>query len=321
MRPPRRTLTGQRIAPRLDANRGEPYRHVVSLQLLGFTARIASSSWRIVHDVMSLYPTATAEAAGPDANGAPPFAVVERGHGAGGCSYYVSVDGIDIGRFATASDAVAHLEYLMNAAAAVGLRKFLLLHAGAVASARGAIIIPGSSGAGKSTLVTALCLAGLRYLSDELSVIDSASGAARPFLKPICLKEGGWRLLTTTLDLPPSLFAVRVDGQQVHYLRPPHPSPPQSALPIGFILLPVRRSGASANLTPRSRAQTLAELARHSLNLPRHGPAGLELLAQVVESSECYTLTYDTVFEAVATISGLVGHSTALLGSQPSAGE
>jgi hypothetical protein len=189
----------------------------------------------------------------------------------------------------------------------MGLGRFLLLHAGTVASGRGAILLPGSSGAGKSTLVTALCLAGFQYLSDELAVVDSAYLVVRPIQKPICLKEGGWRILASTVDLPRTLRATRADGQRVQYLRPPHPCPPEGALPIGYVVTPLRRPGAGATLTPTSRTQALAELAKHSLNLPRHGPAGLELLAQVVERASCYRLTYDTPAEAVSVLSDLVG--------------
>jgi hypothetical protein len=52
-------------------------------------------------------------------------------------------------------------------AALLARRGFAVLHAGAVAGTRGAVVIRGASGAGKSTLVAAAWKAGLSVLGDE----------------------------------------------------------------------------------------------------------------------------------------------------------
>lgn len=64
----------------------------------------------------------------------------------------------------------------------------VFVHAGAVAHAGRAIVIPGESFSGKSTLVAALVRAGAEYLSDEFAVLDQ-EGAVHPFPKRISLRD------------------------------------------------------------------------------------------------------------------------------------
>lgn len=306
------TVSGRALAdPPAGASPGAPRpvadRYAVRLELTGFSARVVSACAEVADGIAALYPTAAVEAPGAPASIAPPFAVVHGGPDSDGPGYRLTVHDDDVGLFETPSDVVAHLEYLLNAAAATGLGHRLLFHAGVVARGRSALAIPGRSGAGKSTLVTALCLAGFRYLSDELAVVDPGTGAAWPFLKPICLKDGGWRILAARFGLPSALHAIRADGVPVHYLRPPRPAASGRSVPIRVVVLPRREAGAEATLMPASRVQALAELAQHSLNLPRHGRAGLELLARLVERAACYTLRYDDLSEAVAALADLTG--------------
>jgi hypothetical protein len=58
----------------------------------------------------------------------------------------------------------------------------LFVHAGVVARAGRAILIPGKSGVGKSTLVAALVAAGATYYSDEYAPID-ADGRVHPYAR------------------------------------------------------------------------------------------------------------------------------------------
>ncbi|MHB1414175.1 MAG: hypothetical protein ACYC1C_02890 [Chloroflexota bacterium] len=207
---------------------------------------------------------------------------------------------------ATLPEAIAQLEHTIDSAAARGLARHLLIHAGAVAAGERAILFPGASGQGKSTLVAALCLAGFAYMSDELSVINMESLLLLPFLKAIGLKDGGWKVLTAAFDTPsPALKATPSDGVTVRYL--PGPNPRSTPTPIRFVLMLDRQPGRSASFVPAPRAQALVELAKHSLNLPRHGRKGVEALARVVEGADCYTLTYGDLREAVTTVKNLVG--------------
>ncbi len=277
------------------------------VRILSYTGWVSSNSPQVIRSLASLYPDAEASGSHPDPGPTPPLTVMEYTKDSGS-RYRLYETNREVAVVDSAPDAVAHLEYLVNAAAMANLAPHLLIHAGVVASGNDGIVLPGPSGAGKSTLVAALCLSGFRYLSDEIAVLDGEPPAALPFLKAICLKDGGWETLSASFGTPDSLLdAMRADGERVHFLAAPHRLSQESNARVRFVLLPDRRAGASAALEPVSRATALAEMARHSLNLPRHGWSGVEALASIVEGAECYRLVYHDLREAVALISSLAG--------------
>jgi hypothetical protein len=68
----------------------------------------------------------------------------------------------------------------------------IFVHAGVVAHAGAAILIPGPSFSGKTTLVAALVRAGAAYYSDEFAVLDE-QGFVHPYPKPLSIRDGGAR--------------------------------------------------------------------------------------------------------------------------------
>jgi hypothetical protein len=64
------------------------------------------------------------------------------------------------------------------------------IHAGVVAVAGRAIVIPGTSQSGKTTLVRALVERGALYCSDEYAVVDAA-GLIHPYPKPLTVRAPG----------------------------------------------------------------------------------------------------------------------------------
>jgi hypothetical protein len=66
-------------------------------------------------------------------------------------------------------------------------KDLVFVHAGVVAHAGRAIVIPGHSFSGKSTLVAALVRAGADYYSDEYAVIGE-DGLVRPYHEPLALR-------------------------------------------------------------------------------------------------------------------------------------
>ena len=65
---------------------------------------------------------------------------------------------------------------------------FVFIHAGAVADAGRAIVVPGLSFTGKTTLVRALVDAGAVYYSDEFAVLDE-SGRVHPYPKRLTVRR------------------------------------------------------------------------------------------------------------------------------------
>lgn len=66
----------------------------------------------------------------------------------------------------------------------------IFVHAGVVAHAGRAIVIPGPSFSGKTALVAELIRAGAEYYSDEYAVLD-ATGRVHPYPKPLSLRQQG----------------------------------------------------------------------------------------------------------------------------------
>jgi hypothetical protein len=153
----------------------------------------------------------------------------------------------------------------------------------------------------------ALALAGFEYFSDELAIVEVATARVAAVPKPIRLRDGGWRALTAATTVPPPrLEAALAGGQTLRYLAfPRRASADQPAL-VRHVLIPRRAPGAAA-LTPLSRAQAAGELAHHTLNLRRHGRAGVACLVRLVAGAASFSLTYTDLHEAVALIAATIG--------------
>ncbi len=286
-------------------------RDAVTIDLLSFTAHVVSNSPAVCRDLTLLYPTAVPGWPTLKAETLARFGVLESRDERGCRMVQVSVGETVVARVGSAAEAISLLESEIDAAAIRALARFVLVHAGALAVGSSGVVLPATSGGGKSTLVTALGLAGGRYLSDELAVIDPAI-ALWPFPKAPRLRDGGWAALQASFDLPPpSVVAPGLDGAPRYYLPVPRPFPGEGGAAVRYVVVPRRAPGATTRLEPLAKAHAVAALAEHSLNLPRHGRAGIELLARVAESAACYTLTYADVAEAVDVLLRLVAESGA----------
>lgn len=95
-------------------------------------------------------------------------------------------------------------------------RQRLVLHASAVSFKGQAIAICGPSGVGKSTLAAALCEAGCSFVSDDVSVIHTAT-AGRPLLIPDGRQHRLWADSVARLSLNDRQgAAVRASLQKFH---------------------------------------------------------------------------------------------------------
>jgi hypothetical protein len=279
----------------------------LALAWLSFGVRVASDAPGVLRTLRAAYPTArwsrrgnqplsTLRVAGArDDPGDPTWAIVQ--------------DGQERGRVASPVAAAVYLDQLIQATAVSTLGSWLAIHTGVVVRDGQALLLPAASQQGKSTLVAALALTGWSYLSDELALFSTAGGDGCPewhaFPRAIRLRSGGWRHLR---DLRPAGTGasqpVGWGEETYHYLRLAPASPAASGR-IRWVVLPERVAGQPPRLQPLTRAHALAELVRHSLNLPRHGASGLDTLARVVEGADCYRLTYGQAAEAVALLDPL----------------
>jgi hypothetical protein len=186
--------------------------------------------------------------------------------------------------------------------------RFLTLHAAVLERGGRALLLPAPSGSGKSTLCAALALSGWRLLSDELALIDPATGLIHPLPRPVSLKNA-------SIDVVRRFSAAARFGAPVHETSKGtvrHMCPPllgvqrahESARP-GWIVLPRYAAGQAAQMAPLPKAQALMRLVENAFNYNVHGLAGFERLADMVDTSACHQFSYGRLEDAVAVFDAL----------------
>lgn len=224
----------------------------------------------------------------------------------------VRVAGGVLARPATLDATLAWLIWALNrhvidGAATQGLT---ILHAAGAAAARTdtAVLLPADSGAGKSTLVLGLARRGLRYLSDEAIVVDSAE-RLRGYPKPIAIERGAFHLFeefrhhSTTSGLGVDRWHLRASAVTpiAHHAR------------LAAIVLPRYEPDATPQLRPLAPARALIRLAACAF-APPPGEVRLEQieqLASLVEEHEVHELVSGDLEGSVELIIELLDRGTA----------
>lgn len=184
--------------------------------------------------------------------------------------------------------------------------QYLIVRAAVLERGGRALILPAPSRSGKSTLCAGLAFGGgWRMLSDELALIDLASGRVVPLPRPLSLKNnsidviGGFAPAVQLGDV----VHDTVDGR-VAYAPPPANAvlrANEQALPA-WVVLPRYRddAAAAAQLQPLSRARAFMALVDNALNYAVHGRAGFKAFASVIERCACHEIDYRSLPEAVS---------------------
>ncbi len=168
----------------------------------------------------------------------------------------------------------------------------LVLHAGAVVTDAGLLILPGASGAGKSTLTGALLRSGAQYLSDDAVGIQPDTWRACAFPKPLSLSARSREALDlgTTQD-------DHVDPRQLA----PHQSRPLREADgdrLG-IVLPTYAEGIEPRMTePVAPLEALRLLAPHATNLAFAGQRAFETLISLAREAPTQQLFHGDAVEA-----------------------
>lgn len=203
----------------------------------------------------------------------------------------------------------ALLEWGLNWCVSSHCHQYLIVHAAVLERDGRALVLPAPSGSGKSTLCAALVFSGgWRLLSDEMALLDPASGQLVPLPRPLSLKND-------SIDLIRALAPAAVFGEEVHetvkgrivHVRPPVDAVAQAARPAlpGWVILPRFVAGAPAQLEPLSRARGFIALVDNSFNYEVHGRRGFAALAGVMDRSAAFTFSYANLGEAVAILGRL----------------
>ncbi len=146
----------------------------------------------------------------------------------------------------------------------------LNIHAAAVASGDGCILLPGRPGSGKSTLSAALGRSGFTYLSDEVALLAGPDLRVRPVPLAICVKSTGWDALAPFYSELASLpVHRRGDGKIVRYLRPPIDlASLRASYAVSRIVFPRYVPGCVTRLRPLGSVEGLRRLLGECVSAP-----------------------------------------------------
>jgi hypothetical protein len=159
------------------------------------------------------------------------------------------------------------------------------VHAGVVAHAGRAWVVPGTSGHGKTTLTAALVKAGFGYISDEVLAIDRVSHAVYPFRRPLALSHDVWPLLG--LDA-----ALRPDPGRERLVAPAVLGSGGEADRVTDIVLTCR-DGSTPSVSALPRASAVTALLEHSFNHYRDPDSSFRVAVETARHANVWLARYD----------------------------
>lgn len=207
-----------------------------------------------------------------------------------------------------ANEAYALLEWGLNWCVTTFCHKWLAIHSAVLERDGRALIMPAPPGSGKSTLCAALALNGWRLLSDEMALLDPATGTLNPAPRPVSLKNESIDIIRQRE--PAAVFGpVAHDTKKgnVAHMRAPTSSllrAGELSLPA-WVVFPQFVANAPATLDQRGKAMSLMQLAENCFNQSTHGKRGFDALAALIERCDCYNFAYGNLDEALTKFSAL----------------
>jgi len=202
------------------------------------------------------------------------------------------------------------LEWGLNWCMASRPMGYLAIHAAVIARGGQALLLPGFPGAGKSTLCASLVfLDGWRLLSDELGLLDPASGDILPHPRPINLKN-------QSIDIVAGFSGARVGPRYldtrkgtVALAAPPEDSIRQGEDPARcrWVVFPSYAPGEEGWCEEISKAESFALIAEQSFNKDRMGAVGFAALCGMLEDARCFQIGYRSTQEALELINHICG--------------
>ncbi len=200
------------------------------------------------------------------------------------------------------------LEWGLNWCVSTHAHSYLMIHAAVIEKGGNAAILPAPPGSGKSTLCAALIHHGWRLLSDELTLVRITDGAIVPLPRPVSLKN---RSIDVIREFAPAAIMSRkvsdtIKGTVAH-MKPPQESVARAmeqARPA-WVIFPKYEEGAAARLESLPRPHAFMRVADNAFNYSVLGLTGFELLAKLIDVSQCYEFTYSHLDDAVKTFASL----------------
>jgi len=179
----------------------------------------------------------------------------------------------------------------------------IMIHAGVVGNAEGAVLIVGKTGAGKSTTTLTCFNAGLTYLADDRCLL-----ALDPVPQAYCVYNSA-KLHLGQMERFPHLLAqvnnweAAAAEKALIYLQ--HFAPQQLALslPIRAILLANITGTPTTTLAPVARMAVLRDFVTSSVVYqPDAVQAEVHMMTELVRRLPCYQLNLGTNFAGIAPV-------------------
>lgn len=200
------------------------------------------------------------------------------------------------------------LEWGMNWCIASLVQHRLVLHAAALERDGRAVLLPAPPGSGKSTLCAALTHTGWRLLTDESVLLDLDTGRVTGPARPVSLKNASIdviRRFCPEARLNPPVHDT-LKGT-VSHMSPPRASVEragESAEPA-WVIFPLYRKGAPAQLVERSPAESLTGLIDNAFNYAALGARAFHGLGGLSDRVRTFEFVYGDLDEAMDVFEGL----------------
>jgi HprK-related kinase A len=211
-----------------------------------------------------------------------------------------------------AAQAAPMLEWGLNWCVAQRPLQWLVAHAAVLARGDQALVLPGFPGAGKSTLCAALThLDGWRLLSDELAILDPATGMLQPHPRPISVKNASIPVVSAFPEARIGPVYRDTRKGDLSHLACPGSSVRQAAVParVRWIVFPRFEAGTPPRVEPVSRTEAFALIAEQSFNQHRLGARGFEALCAMLDAAECHEISYGSTSDSLSAIRQVCGAS------------
>jgi hypothetical protein len=224
--------------------------------------------------------------------------------------FTIRADGIDVLTTASLDGIVEKLLFDIVMYAYARIDWLVSTHAAAIGTGHDCILLPGASGAGKSTLTASLLTRPqIRYLTDDMILLDRENLCAVPMPGALVLKTGSWDLLDPHLHGLASQTIHRRNNEDVKYWVPNSGQIAGSRLPVKAVVFPSRDSGSlKPVLTPLSPLEGLSRIitAPATINSPITSET-VERLIAWAHRVPFYTLAYSRLEDASDPIEQLLG--------------
>jgi len=193
-------------------------------------------------------------------------------------------------------------------------RGMTLVHAAAVGTELGGLLIAAKSGGGKSTVALACLGTALRWAGDDSLLVEMREGRARAH----SLYCSG-SVFAADVDLHPPLGTLslqpRLDRPKMQFFLGEHGAWLVDTVPVRAILVPKFTEQTSSRVAPASPSQALLVLGPSSVNLAGGRPAQrLSRIAALVRAVPCFTLELG---RRTADVPAVIDDLLALLGAAP----